>query len=497
MRATLRVKVRFAFIAISSLLFTLSILSCTKEKVIIYGELPPKVRLVAPVNNDTTDIVMPMFVWQKQSGAINYQIEIAADGAFTGLIIDKTVGDSFYTHNVGLHNGRHYWRVRAQNDHSIWGDWSDASIWSFLINGDSTQIKFLSSILTIGIPQDLIVENNIAYVADGEAELTMLDVADPARPTIIGNVDMLTDDFAKKVWKNPNDNFVFVADMAGKIQVVDATFPLNPNAIGNTSIGLDQNLEDVKGIMYNDSLFMLSVASGGRNNFRLYHIIYDANFNFPINDPQFSVNEIRLPGDGMGVYYDTMSVYVQYHDTLKADSAYCDRFLGRFVYVADYSAGLWMIDVSASHPFAFPDSVVELIGSPNIVGWGDTPGNALSVQTKGKFAYVADDRAGLEIFRLPDTIPSYDNVLPTRASLTLVSTINTSGRTKDLQIIGDYCFLADASGGLKIINIANPYVPQIVTEYTTPYAYGVWADSSHIYIADRDMGIVIFENLLF
>jgi hypothetical protein len=113
---------------------------------------------------------------------------------------------------------------------------------------------------------------------------------------------------------------------------------------------------------------------------------------------------------------------------------------------------------------------------------------------KDGFIYVADDRAGLQIFTLPDTIPAYDHEEMYEANPILISDINTSGRTKDVQVLGNYCYLADGSGGLKIIDVTDPYAPVFVAAYTTPYAYGVWAGDEYIYICDRDNGLMIFEK---
>ena len=495
MRAALKAKV--CLIVIIAMVFAaiFSIGGCTKEKVIIYGELPGKVTLQAPPNRvDTVYIETPSFVWRALSGATAYYVQIASDIAFTGIIIGANVSDTVYVPTQSLNNGTYYWRVRAKNERNIWGDWSDASIWTFRINNNSNYVRLLSQTQTFGIPQDIFIEGNLAYIADGEALLTIFDVSEPESPELIGNIDTRMDDIAKGVWKRPGDNYVYVADMDAKIQIVDVSLPLDPYAMGNSSQGLDQNLEDILGVEFNDSLFILTVASGNRNLFRLYNMIYDP---LPHTNPNYSVNEVLMQSDAMGLCFDTMSVYVQYHDTLKRDSTYYDYYTGRFVFIADGSTGLVILDVSLTHPFDFPDSVVNLMNGPRISGWCDSPGLALSVATKGRFAYVADDRSGLQIYRLPDTVAAYDNVTPFEANPVLISSINTSGRSKDLQLVGDYCFMADASGGLKIFNIANPYAPFFVAAYTTPYAYGIWADSNYIYIADRDQGLMIFENLLF
>jgi hypothetical protein len=163
-----------------------------------------------------------------------------------------------------------------------------------------------------------------------------------------------------------------------------------------------------------------------------------------------------------------------------------------FVFAAVSQAGLWWYDFSTTRSFEGVDTM--LIYSPRYLGWGDTPSSALAVFAKGGYVYVADDYGGLQIFDLPDTIPAFDHDAPYEAIPELISSLNTSGRTKDVHVVNNYCYLADGSGGLKIIDITNPASPVFLAAYSTPYAYGVWADENYIYIADRDNGLMIFEN---
>jgi hypothetical protein len=498
MKDALKIKVYPVVLLVMMITLAMFLQNCTKEKVVIYGQLPPKVRLLAPPNIDSIYVAVPVFVWEKQSSATGYQIQIASDVAFTGLMVETTVSDTSYTHSGVVSNGQYFWRVRAKNANGIWGDWSDASIWSFHVNDNSNYIVLLASFMTLGIPQDVFVEGNIAYVADGEADLTLVDITDHAQPTLIGNIDTGSDDFSKAVWKRPGDNYAYVADMDGKLQVLDVSLPINPYAVGNANLGLDQNLEDLLGFTYRDSLYIFTVASGGARTqvLRSYRIMSDS-ITLPQADPFYQPNAIILPADAMGLCYDTMSVYVKYQNPKGGDSTYYEYINGQFIYVADASSGLFMVDISRTHPFEAPDSVVKLIGNPRTVGSGDSPAVSLSVQTKGRYAYVADDRGGLSVFGLPDTIPAYDNLVQLTVTLPYVGNLNTSGRTKDLQIVGDYCFLADGSGGLKVVSIADPVNPVFVAAYTTPYAYGIWADQDYIYITDRDNGLMIFENRVF
>jgi hypothetical protein len=497
MKTALKFKVYPIILLVMATILAVFLQNCSKEKVVIYGQLPPKVRLIAPVNNDTTDLTTPVFIWEKQSDAIAYQIEIASDAAFSGLIIITTIADTTYTHASPLNDGKHYWRIRAQNSHYIWGDWSDASIWSVLINGNSNYINLLASFATPGICQDVFVEDNIAYVADGEADLTLVDITDRAHPVLIGNVDTGNDDIAKAVWKMPGNQFVYVADMDSKVQVFDITLPLDPYAIGNSYFGLEQNLEDLIGYYYEDSLYIITVSSGAaRTQVLRFYRMQDTQL-APSTDPLYQPNPLEMPADANGLCRDTMSVYIKFQDPMGGDSTYYEYSNCNFIFVAAGSSGLQIADISRTHPFNNPDSIVEQIEYPRLIGGGDTQSSALSVQTKGRYAFVADDRDGLVVLHLPDTIVAFDNPVQSASRAEVVATLNTAGRSKDLQIVGDYCFMADGSGGLKIVNIASPTNPTFVTAYTTPYAFGVWADEQYIYVTDRDNGLMIFENNVF
>jgi hypothetical protein len=135
-----------------------------------------------------------------------------------------------------------------------------------------------------------------------------------------------------------------------------------------------------------------------------------------------------------------------------------------------------------------------MLRGPRLLGWTDTPYSALKLHARDGFVYVADDRAGLQIFDLPDTIPAFDHDDIFEANPVLIADINTSGRTKDVFVYGNYCFLADGSAGVKVIDVTNPYAPAFLAAYDTPYAYGVYADENYIYACDRDNGLMIFEK---
>lgn len=484
-------------IAIITIILTLSlsIQNCTKEKIIIYGQQPGKVTLVYPPNSLASLDSMPAFSWRSLSDVVKYQIQVATDIVFTNLVIDSAVIDTSYYHSAGLDNGTYYWRVRAKNNNDIWGDWSEAMVWLFRVNDKTEYMELVAQIQTPGTAQDVIVEDNTVYVADGQADLTLIDVSDPTNPSMIGNIDTYIDDFAKAVWKRPGDDFAYVADMDGRIQILYVGLPLEPNSPFNENYGLDQNLEELTGLFIDDEIdtvYIFTVASLSRRYMRFYQFVYDGYT--PGQGDFYYPNPIELPADAYGVFYDSMTVFVEYYN---GDSTYHEQIMGQFIFAAVGEAGLLMVNISNNHTFDNPDTTVKLLNDPRVVGWQDTPSIALSVQTKGGFAFVADDRGGLQIFDLPDTVLAFDHKAPRSIEPVLVANINTSGRTKDVHLVGDYCYLADGSKGLKIINVADPYNPFFVAAYDTPYAYGLWADEDYIYVADRDNGVMIFENRVF
>lgn len=417
---------------------------CGEEKVIIrYLEVPPPVELVSPpVDTFVTEGILT-FLWSSSEEAVRYQLQVSSSDNFISRTIDIETTDTSYVNQSELVNDSYFWRVRGENGDGLKGDWSDAEIWTFHKSDYVNYMDLASSIKTVGTAQDVFVRGDTAYVADGQADLTIVNISDKYNPSIIRNIDTTDDDFAKAVYIAPGDTvpYAFVADMDGKIQAIhvrDTTF------IFNNSIGFNQNLEDLTGVIRTDTLWLFAVSSGfGRRKLSYYQITYDP---IPVEG---MFGELDMPADANGVWADL-----------------------QYAYVACGVAGLMIVDV---------DDILN----PSLLSSYDLEGSALSVDVDGNYAYIAADRAG---FYIVDTTDKSNPVIATQ--------INTSGRANDVHIVGDYAFIADASSGLKVVDVSIPHSAHLVATYDTPYAYGVWADSDFIYLCDRDEGLMIFENLV-
>jgi hypothetical protein len=438
---TIRISARFLFYTL--LLFSIGFVACGEDKVVVRYLLPPSpVELISPegdafISSDTTT-----FIWYRGDDVTRYQLQVSRSADFLERSLDVHSADTTYTSHTDFANGTYFWRVRGENADGISGDWSDAEIRTFYKSDYVDYVELVSSIHTIGFAQDVFLRNDTAYVADGQADLTIIDVQDRNNPSMIMNIDTIDDDFAKGIFVAAADTtpYVFVADMDGKIQALNIR-----DLILSVSIGLDQNLEDITGLTVDDTLWLFAVSSGfNRRRLSYYQIVY---------------NQSGVPEAPIFIFHDMPA---------DANGLWVER---DFAYVACGVAGLVIVNLE------------DLYG-PTIQSILDLEGSALSVCVDGDYAYVTCDRAGVYVVDL-----SADRTDPS-----IAAQINTSGRSKDIDIAGQYAFIADGSGGLKVIDISVPDSAHFVAAYGTPYAYGLCADEDYIYVCDRDEGLMIFEN---
>jgi hypothetical protein len=178
-------------------------------------------------------------------------------------------------------------------------------------------------------------------------------------------------------------------------------------------------------------------------------------------------------------------------------SAYGVAVSGKYAYVTDGSGGLQAIDI------ANPES-------PRIVGSVDTPGFAYDVAVLGGTAYVADGSGGLHVIDIanpssPGIVGSVHTpgvaygvaVLGNYAYVAaftsrIVGSVDTPGFAYDVAVVGSTAYVADGSGGLEVIDIANPESPGVLGGIDTPgVAYRVAVVGSYAYVADFTAGLQI------
>jgi hypothetical protein len=83
-----------------------------------------------------------------------------------------------------------------------------------------------------------------------------------------------------------------------------------------------------------------------------------------------------------------------------------------------------------------------------------SPAPTQKVKVSGNYAYVAAQSAGLLVVDITDP-----------GAPAIISSVATTSAT-DVDINGNYAYVADGAGGLKVFDIANPINPQLVGSYT-------------------------------
>jgi len=143
---------------------------------------------------------------------------------------------------------------------------------------------------------------------------------------------------------------------------------------------------------------------------------------------------------------------------------------GDYVYVADHSSGLQIIDIS--NPT-----------TPALAGAYSTPGSAWRVVIAGDHAYVADYGSGLLVIDISD---------PTTP--TLAGSYNTTGGAYDVVVAGDHAYVADFTSGLVVVDISDPTAPALAGSYDTPgNAYAVFVSGDHAYVGDDLSGLQVID----
>ena len=139
---------------------------------------------------------------------------------------------------------------------------------------------------------------------------------------------------------------------------------------------------------------------------------------------------------------------------------------GRYAYVANQHAGLRVVDISDP-------------SNPTEVGFYDVMWFANGVAIAGDYAYVADAN-GLQVVHIL-----------TSSNPTKVGFYDTPGFSADVAVVGDYAYVAAGSGGLRVVDISDPSNPTEVGACETPdWAEDVAVAGDYAYVADYNDGVL-------
>jgi hypothetical protein len=121
--------------------------------------------------------------------------------------------------------------------------------------------------------------------------------------------------------------------------------------------------------------------------------------------------------------------------------------------------------------------------NPTLIGQTDIlPDSVGDVAITGNYAFVANEHGGLRVIDVSNPANPIE-----------VGFYDTPGYAHDVVLAGNYAYVADTWGGLRVIDISNPINPTEVGIYDTPRALGVAVVGNYAYIADYEEGLRIVD----
>jgi hypothetical protein len=281
-----------------------------------------------------------------------------------------------------------------------------------------------------GEPQNVFINGSYAFLANSFDGIRIINISNQKRPLNVSHYfekEIVIIPFVHEVYTSASQDIYidgslgYIADGEFGVKVLNLTDLLNPTKIAeyNDEKGV------ARGIIVNDS----------------YAYVADGDDGIEILDLSDLSNITRI-----GHYFDGGKA----QDLHLVDS---------YLYVADSDNGLEILDVSD------PTNPIEI---GEFYDGGDS---ALSVFVVGDRAYVADNVDGLEVFDISDP------TTPVKVGQ-FYATTGVVGLASDVVVDGDIIYVAFGTQGLEILTYGTPRTPIPILPLTfiaiMVLGFGVW-----------------------
>jgi hypothetical protein len=284
---------------------------------------------------------------------------------------------------------------------------------------------------------DVVVRGGYAYLADGSAGLTIVDVSAPSAPFFVASED--NGQATRSAWGVFLDgDYAYVAGVPDGYSIYDVSDPLDPTFVWN------MNTHGT------DLIYSFCVVKVG-------NYAYFANWG-----PDVDIIDVTDP--------ESPSFVGTYTAPIGEDNGIIKmRAAGSLLYLAANGYGFQILDISS--PTA-PDAVGSL---PMVEECYD-------VAVRGSYAYVAAANSGLVAVDV--STPS----LPVR-----VAEVALGGEAVAVSVQGSFAYLLLASQGLRIVDITDPLAPVAIgnTFLHGGELHSVLCQSDFVYIANDTAGLQI------
>ncbi len=121
------------------------------------------------------------------------------------------------------------------------------------------------------------------------------------------------------------------------------------------------------------------------------------------------------------------------------------------------------------------------ISNPQVTGSSQTSGIPYDIEVVGDFAYIADGDNGLTVFFIANSVPDF------------VTNLATGGHAQRIFVDGNYAYVAQGLDGIAIFDVLDPHHPDTLATYATSGAKDIFVQNNYAYIADSENGLLVLD----
>lgn len=366
-------------------------------------------------------------------------------------------------------------------------------------------VQSIVGVDTPGLAWDMVVWDGHAYIADGPAGLTIVDVSDLSDMSVVSNLNV-----GEAAALAVRGRWAYVAANYSQFEVFDISDPSHPELAGYAPWNWSAGRVAVSG----DYAF----AACGYDGLRVLDISVPSHPRIVGRVGTVRAGDVVLGGSLAYVTGSDSLTIFDISDPLHASRVGavsipngCLAVKGSYAYVAVPYQGLWAVNVGVpSHPSIVGHSsewgefvrTVTVDGTnaylsggvlwrfdisdprnPVALGMIDLPsGPARTVIQDGR-AFVADLDAGLMVADLT----CWDHIQP-------LGEVQAPDQGIGVALDGGYAYLAAFNHGLQVVDVSDPHDPRIVGSVDTPgIAEKVAVGNGCAYVTDFESGLQVIS----
>lgn len=340
---------------------------------------------------------------------------------------------------------------------------------------------FIGEFESIHGTREMYVRDDYVYILTLGGEFFIVDISDPSAPFVAGKYivgSILGYDFVIQ------DNYAYIAGFSSGVHIVDISDPANPHAVSiYKDIGRFIQIDIQGNYVYasnaiDTDLFILDISDPAS----------------PVKAGTFdlmdSISGIHVRGDYAYIADRHSSLQVVNISNPEKPKLVATMFSnkrfqsveinGNYAYVLSSASvnepsGLHIIDIS--NPLA-----------PKETGYSDTLGSAGQLVYKDGYVYVADGNKGyiLSIFDVTDTSSPF-------IAGSYPSEYSEKSSIYDIDLKGNYAYVAQSELGMFIFDISQPTVPVLVGKIFTKddKITGIAISGDYAYLLAENIGIIV------